>query len=143
MTRAPLHHENSWNSWSKQHSLFPPPLDRETRGNRWTEGVRTVKMECGGNCRRVLSKTRGQAGSRTCRSEILIQPDSGRGIFPTIGMLDTRITQIEILVSPTDICRICIHIDRGDRWWRRIRVSRQNIGFILRVDFLEFLLQFL
>lgn len=58
--------------------------------------------------------------------------DAGRGIFPTIGMLDTRITQIEILVSPTDICRIpAIHVS-VHRSRERERIDDWSLGFVFR-----------
>lgn len=110
----PPFHENSWNSSSKQHSLFPP-FDYETRGNRWTNGRRSR----GENGMRRKLRTCPQSKTRVARPEVgaagqkfwFGRSDAGRGIFPTIGMLDTRITQIEILVSPTDICRIpAIHV---------------------------------
>lgn len=65
----PPFHENSWNSSSKQHSLFPPHpppsiVKLEGTGGR-TEGVRAVKMECGGNCGRVLRVRRAWPGRKS------------------------------------------------------------------------------
>lgn len=120
-------------------TLSSPSLDHETRGNRWTEGVHTVKMECGGNCRRVLGKTRGQTGSRTCRSEILIHPDEE---FFRLSACSTRVSRKLKFLFRLQIFVVSVGsewVDREDRWWRMIRVSRQDI---LRVDFLEFLLEF-
>lgn len=137
-----LHHENSWNSSSKQHSLFPP-FDYETRGNRWTNGRRS-RGENGmrrklRTCPRVRRAWPGRKSELPVRNSDPADQMRDEEFFLRSACSTRASRKLKFLfrlqifvVSPRfTYPYIDREREREDRWLEfRIRVSRRDIGFI-------------